>query len=273
MKRILITGGHGYIAAALAAYLGRFPEQYAAELISVRDFRPDAVDFHGVDAIVHTAAIVHQKETSRTQQLYDAVNRDLTVALAKKAKREGVGQFLFFSTMSVYGMDTGTIREDTVPVPNTQYGRSKLAAERRIAPLSDEHFTVTILRPPVVFGPGAKGNPARLERLSKKMPFCPDFENRRSMVSIETLCGAVKALLDAPRAGVFFPQEPEPVATCDLIERAMREQGRTPKRSTLLNPAIRLFRACTRVGKKAFGDLVYEDLTALPLPDGEEEAE
>ncbi|MBQ6234712.1 MAG: NAD-dependent epimerase/dehydratase family protein [Clostridia bacterium] len=271
--RILITGEHGYIATALAAYLGRFPERYDARLISVRDFQPDAIDFHGVDAIVHTAAIVHQKETKGTQQLYDAVNCDLTVALAKKANREGVGQFVFFSTMSVYGMDTGTIRKDTVPVPNTQYGRSKLMAERRIAKLSDDSFTVTILRPPVVFGPGAKGNPARLERLAKKLPFCPDFENRRSMVSIETLCEAVKALLDAPRAGVFFPQEPAPIATCDLIERAMREQGRTPRRSKLLNPAIRLLRAYTRVGRKAFGDLVYEDLTAFPLPDGEEGSE
>lgn len=273
MMRILITGAHGYIGTALAAYLGRFSEQYDAELLSVRDFQPDAVDFHGIDAIVHTAAIVHKKETKDSQPLYDAVNRDLCVALAKKAKREGVGQFVFFSTMSVYGMDTGTITKDTVPAPNTRYGRSKLMAERRIAALSDERFTVTILRPPVVFGPGAKGNPARLERLAKRLPFCPDFENRRSMVSIETLCGAVKALIDAPRAGVFFPQEPEPIATCDLIERAMREQGRTPKRSKLLNPAIRVMRACTRVGKKAFGNLVYKDLTALPLPDGEEEAE
>ena len=273
MKRILITGEHGYIGTAIAAHLGQYPEQYAAERISVRDFTPEAFDFHGVDAIVHTAAFVHQRETAETQPLFDTVNRDLTVALAGKAKRDGVKHFLFFSTMSVYGMDVGTITKDVVPAPKTQYGRSKYAAERRIAPLSDAAFTVTILRPPLVIGPGAKGNPARLERLAKRLPFCPDFENRRSMVSIETLCGAVQALIDAPRAGVFFPQEPEPIATRDLIERAMREQGRTPKRSKLLNPAIRVLRACTRVGKKAFGDLVYEDLYALPLPDGEEGSE
>ena len=270
MKRILITGGHGYIGTAIAAYLSRFPEQYAAEQISVRDFQPDAFDFRGADAVVHTAAIVHRKETKDSQPLYDAVNRDLTVALAEKAKREGVGQFVFFSSMSVYGLDAGTITKDTALAPKTQYGRSKLEAERRIAALSDRTFFVTILRPPMVFGPGAKGNPATLDRLSKMLPFCPDFENRRSMVSIDTLCEAVKALLDAPRAGVFFPQEPKPLATRELIERAMREQGRTPKRSKLLNPAIRILRACTRVGKKAFGDLVYENLTELSLPKGEE---
>ena len=273
MKRILITGEHGYIGTSLAAYLNQFPEEYAAELISLRDAAPDSFDFHGVDAIVHAAAIVHRKETKTTQPLYDAVNRDLTAALAKKAKRDGVKQFLFMSTMSVYGMDTGTVTKDTVPAPKTQYGRSKLSAERRIAPLSDDTFCVTILRPPMVFGPGAKGNPARLRKIAERLPFCPDFSNRRSMVSIETLCEAIRSSIDAPRAGVFFPQEPSPVATGTLIERAMREQGRTPKRSKLLNPAIRLLRTCTRVGKKAFGDLVYENLRELPLPDGEEEAQ
>lgn len=273
MKRILITGEHGYIGTALAAYLRRFPEQYAAELISLRDAAPDSFDFRGVDAIVHAAAIVHRKETNETQPLYDAVNRDLTVALAKKAKQDGVKQFLFMSTMSVYGMETGTITKDTVPAPKTQYGRSKLSAERRIAPLSDGAFCVTILRPPMVFGPGAKGNPARLRKIAKGLPVCPDFRNGRSMVSIDTLCEAIRSSIDAPRAGVFFPQEPSPVATSTLIERAMREQGRTPKRSKLLNPAIRLLRACTHVGRKAFGDLVYDDLRELPLPDGEEEAQ
>ena len=60
MKRILITGEHSYIGTSLAAYLNQFPEQYAAELISLRDAAPDSFDFHGVDAIVHAAAIVHR---------------------------------------------------------------------------------------------------------------------------------------------------------------------------------------------------------------------
>ena len=273
MKRILITGEHGWIGTAIRDRLNAFPDRYAAETVSLRNVRPETLHLCGFDAVVHTAAIVHQKETRETEALYMRVNCDMTEALAKTAKRDGVGQFVFMSTMSVYGMETGTITKDTVPKPLTQYGRSKLEAERRIAGLYDDAFCVTILRPPMVFGPGAKGNPEKLDRLAKRLPLCPDFENRRSMVSIDTLCAAVQQHLDAPRAGVFFPQEPEPVATRTLIERAMREQGRTPKRSKLLNPAIRILRACTHVGKKAFGDLVYENLSALPLPDGEEEPE
>lgn len=271
MKRILITGEHGWIASSLCDALNRTPERYAAETVSLRNGLPETLDWKGFDAVVHTAAIVHQKETRETEALYMRVNRDLTEALAKAAKRGGVKQFVFFSTMSVYGMETGTITKDTIPKPVTQYGRSKFEAERRIAALSDETFFVSILRPPMVFGPGAKGNPERLRRLAKRLPFCPDFENRRSMVSIDTLCDTVRRLIDTPRAGVFFPQEPEPIATRTLIARAMEEQGRTPKRSGLFNPAIRALRACTHVGRKAFGDLVYEDLRELPLPNKEEE--
>lgn len=274
MKRILITGKNGYIGTNLAAFLSRQPSLYAVESISLRDRAPDAYDFHGADAIVHLAAIVHRKETQRNRALYDAVNRDLAIALAEKAKREGVKQFVFMSTMSVYGMDEGTVTKDTLPDPKTAYGRSKLEAERAIAALAEEDFTVTVLRAPVVFGPGAKGNPARLERLAKHLPFCPTYENRRTAVSIETLCGAIESALRTPRSCILFPQEPAPVSTCTLLERIQREQGKPVRKTKLLNPLIRMLRACTRVGKKAFGDLVYQDLTELALSDpyGEEAA-
>ncbi|MBQ1820208.1 MAG: NAD-dependent epimerase/dehydratase family protein [Clostridia bacterium] len=273
MKRILITGQNGYIGTHLAAYLSSFPDRYEVVMLPMKGHTPDEYAFRGADAIVHTAAIVHQKESKETLPLYDAVNRGLTIALAEKAKREGVKQFVFFSSMSVYGMDTGTITEKTVPAPKTAYGRSKLEAETAIAPLADDGFFITILRPPMVIGSGAKGNPARLSALAKKLPFCPDFQNRRSMVSIETLCRTVKDTLDKPLSGIVFPQEREPLSTAALMEQAKREQGKAPKKTKLFNPAIRVLRACTRVGKKAFGDLVYEGLykRALPLPKGKEE--
>ena len=271
MKRILITGKGGFIGTAIETYLSRFPEAYAVSRVPLKTETPDAYDFQGADAIIHTAALVHRKETKHTQAQYDAVNRDLTAALAKKAKREGVKQFILMSTMSVYGMRTGTITKDTVPQPKTQYGRSKLEAEQSIAPLDCDTFRVTILRPPMVFGPGAKGNPARLKRLSRLLPVCPDFENRRTAVSVDTLCEEVKALIDEPRSGIFFPQEKTPLSTGELIARAMMEQGRTPRHSRILNPAIRVLRAGTGIGKKAFGDLVYEDLYELPLPDSDRE--
>ncbi len=265
MKRILITGKGSYIGTHLLQYLETFPEDYAVTEVPTQPF-DDAVDFHGADAIVHVAAIVHRKETKETLPMYDAVNRALAVRIAEKAKREGVRHFVLLSSMSVYGMDTGVITRDTVPHPNTAYGRSKLAAERGVAALADDGFRVTVLRPPTVYGPGAKGNPARLFRLSRRLPFCPDLENRRSMVSIDTLCERIGSYLDAPRSGVVFPQEPAPIATKTLLAEAMRAQGRRVQYTKLFNPAIRVFRACSRVGRKAFGDLVYEGLADAVLP-------
>lgn len=274
MKRILITGKNGYIGTNLAAYFRREPDLYTVETVSLKDCTPDAYDFHGADAIVHLAAIVHQKETPQNRALYDAVNRDLTVALAEKAKREGVKQFVFMSSMGVYGLDEGTITKDTVPAPKTAYSRTKLEAERALAALADENFTVTVLRSPVVFGPGAKGNPAVLERLAKRLPFCPAYENRRTMVSIETLCAALASAIRTPRSCILFPQESAPLSTCALIGRIQREQGKPVRRTKLFNPLIRTLKACTRIGKKAFGNLIYQDLTELTLSgsDGEEAA-
>ncbi len=273
MKRILIAGANSFVGTHLAAYLTQFPEQYAVETLSLHGHSPDEYDFHGADAIVHVAAIVHRKESEKLQPLYDAVNRDLPAAVAEKAKREGVKQFVFLSSIAVYGRIEGVIDKSTAPDPKTPYARSKLSAEKRIAPLADADFSVTILRPPVVFGPGAKGNPARLERLAERLPFCPDLENRRSVVTIDTLCETIKGLIDEPRSGIFIPQEAAPVKTCDLLARMMRDRGRTPKRSKLLNPAIRVFRVFSRTGKKAFGDLVYEGPFERNLPTGREETE
>lgn len=265
MKHVLIGGVSSYIGTALKMRLSALSDRFTAEAVSLRGASLDALDFHGKDAVVLVAAIVHQKERPEMAALYRAVNCDLALAAARKAKAEGVRHFVFFSTMAVYGKITGAITRDTVAEPVTLYGRSKYEAELALSVLNDETFTVSILRPPMVIGRGVKGNYRTLERLAKRLPFCPDYPNRRSLVRIDTLCDCVIGLLEQPRAGIFFPQEPEPVATRDLIDELARDNGRTLKRSKLLNPAIAVLRRTTRVGKKAFGDLLYEDLTELPL--------
>ena len=107
MKRILITGTQGYIGSALAQYLRRRPEEYQVDFLSLRGEAWRQADFGGYDAIVHAAAIVHQpksKDDPSQAELYDRVNHQLTRELAQKAKNEGVSQFLFLSSESVYGL-------------------------------------------------------------------------------------------------------------------------------------------------------------------------
>ena len=266
MKRVLIGGAHSFVGTALEEQLNGSPDRFSVGTLPLHETSLEEFDFHGADALVQVAAIVHRKETARSAPLYRAVNRDLALAAARKAKAEGVRQFVYLSSLSVYGAVTGTIAADTEPRPRTQYGCSKLEAEQALAALADDSFTVTILRPPMVIGSGAKGNYARLVRLTRALPFCPDFENRRTLVRIGTLCETIEALLETPRSGIFFPQEAQPSATRDLIEEIAAAQGRTLRRSTVLNPAIRLLIRTTAVGKKLFGDLVLDALTELPLP-------
>lgn len=265
MKKILITGTHGQIGSSFARYLEQEPKAYETSCVSLRNGTWRTADFSGWDAVVHAAGVVHQRETAENRALYHQINCKLTRELAAKAKAEGVGQFVFLSSGSVYGKVEGIITGSTVPRPVTEYGKSKLEAEKALAALRGETFTVTILRPLMVYGPGCKGNYRTLEKLARILPVLPDYRNRRSLVSLERLCVQMKDLIDQGAEGIFFPQEETAVCTCELVQQIAERQGRRLRRTRLLNPAVSLLRAATPQGKKAFGDLVYQDLRALPL--------
>lgn len=265
MKSIVITGEGSYIGTQLREHLLGQHDLYAVRIQPTVGVAPESFIFQGADAVINVAAIVHRKETPDMQDLYDSVNRDLAVRIAKKAKADGVPFFIQLSTISIYGKQTGIITKDTPPHPVTFYGKSKLAAERGIASLADDRFAVAILRAPMVYGPGAKGSYHTLEKLSRVSLFCPTIQNKKSLVSIDRLCAFIRERIDEARSGIFFPQDPSPVSTASLIEQIASDAGRKLWKTSLFNPAIRLLMKSSYVGKKAFGDLVYEDLFELPL--------
>lgn len=265
MKSVLITGKSGYIAQSLAAYLRRFPEEYGVSSVSLRGDAWERMDFSQYDAVVHTVGIAHIKETPENAELYYKVNRDLAEEAAKKAKSAGVKQFILLSSGSVYGMIEGVITEKTKPVPVTHYGKSKLQGEEAVAALRSEGFTVAVLRPLMVYGAGCKGNYRALEKLARIAPVLPDYQNRRSLVSIDTLCICIKNVIDLGAGGIFFPQEERPLCTCEMIQEIAKRNGRNLRRWRLLNPAVRILKSATGAGRKAFGDLVYQELKFLPF--------
>jgi len=265
MKRVLITGEHGYIGRRLGEFLAERPEEYVTAFLGVRGDGWREKDLSGYDAVVHAAALVHRKETAENAELYYRVNRDLTIELAERAKAAGVGQFVFLSTGGVYGKLEGVITRDTRPAPVTHYGRSKLEAEEALIPMSGADFAVAILRPLMVYGEGCRGNYRTLEKLARIAPVLPAWENRRSLVSIDTLCARVEEILRRREEGIFFPRDREDACTCELIREIAERRGRRLRRTRLLNPAVGVLRACTSAGKKAFGNLVYQDLDSLPL--------
>lgn len=256
MKNILITGKNSYIGTNLEKWLAKYPEDYEVELISLRDSSWERRDFSQYDVAYHVAGIAHIKETPENKELYYEVNRDLAYEIAKKAKREGVKQFIFLSTMSVYGMETGIIHENTPLEPKSNYGKSKLEAEKLIKSLEDDVFKIAIIRPPMVYGKGCKGNYPKLAKLAKITPIFPDINNQRSMIYIDNLSEFVRLLIDNNENGLFLPQNDEYVKTSEMVKIIAEVHGKRVRLTKLFNPLFKLFNIS--VINKVFGDLVYK---------------
>ena len=258
MKKILITGANSYIGMSFEKYMAKWPEKYQVDTVDMIDGTWRQKDFSGYDAVFHVAGIAHQKETEENAPLYYKVNRDLAVETAKKAKADGVKQFVFLSTMAVYGMEEGAINLATVPCPVSHYGKAKWEAEQQMAPLNGDGFTVTIMRPPMVYGDGCKGNYQSLVKFAEKLPIFPDYENKRSMIHIDRLCWFVKEIVDQRQDGLVLPQDEEYACTCHMVLQIAESMGKNMRLWKLLNPAVALAKRFTTAGKKAFGDLYYD---------------
>lgn len=258
MKKILITGAGSYIGNAFAAHLAQWPDQYQVETVDMIGDAWRKVSFAGYDAVFHVAGIAHIKETAENAHLYFEVNRDLAVETAQKAKAEGVCQFVFLSSMSVYGIEEGGITRNTVPNPRSNYGKSKLQAEKGLEDLRSEAFRIAVLRPPMVYGEGCKGNYQSLVKFAKIMPVFPAYQNKRSMLHIDGLTEAVRCIIDTQGEGLFLPQDKDYVCTCDMVRNIAKSMGKDLKLLKILNPAVSLVKHTTSIGRKAFGDLYYE---------------
>lgn len=256
MKRILITGQNSYIGTSLEKWLMKHPAEYQVDTIDMQDTAWKEKDFSSYDVVFHVAGIAHVKETSENQNLYYKTNRDLAFETAQKAKTDGVKQFIFLSSMSVYGIEKGIIGENTSLKPNSAYGKSKLEAEELINTLVDDTFVVATLRPPMVYGKNCKGNYPRLASLALKTPIFPNVDNKRSMIYIDNLSNFVKQLIDNCSDGLFFPQNAEYVNTSEMVRMIAEVHGRKLKMTRVFNPLLKLLNIS--VVNKVFGDLVYE---------------
>lgn len=256
MKKILITGKNSYIGTSLENWLMREPDKYRVDKIDMKDGSWKGKDFSQYDVVFHVAGIAHIKETSYNQDIYYKVNRDLAYETAQKAKQDGVRQFIFLSSMSVYGIENGVIDNDTPIKPISAYGKSKIEAEELINKIQDNSFTVATLRPPMVYGKGCKGNYPRLASLAIKTPFFPKVDNKRSMIYIDNLSEFVKQIIDSGNGGLFFPQNNEYVNTSEMVRLIAEIHGKKIMMTKLFNPLLTILNVSTVT--KVFGDLVYE---------------
>jgi UDP-glucose 4-epimerase len=256
VKKILITGANSYIGTSFEKWVAKDPDKYTVEKISLRDELWKKHSFQGFDVVFHTAAIVHTNESVEEQ--YFRINRDLTLEVAKKAKKEGVKQFIFLSTMGVYGVETGHITDETLPMPKTPYAKSKYEAENDLKNIEDPEFNVAILRPPLVYGKDCPGNYSRLSNMALKLPFFPNIENKRSMIYIDNLSEFIKLVVDNNVSGLCFPQNNDYVNTTDLVMNVAKSHQKKIKKTKMLNWAVNLGLKQSETFRKVFGSFVYD---------------
>ncbi|MCP3465046.1 MULTISPECIES: NAD-dependent epimerase/dehydratase family protein [unclassified Bradyrhizobium] len=248
---VLVTGASGFVGRHVAPALveqgwsvrravrspARLGDEVVIESIGPETNWQAALD--GVDAVVHLAARVHHKHEEHAVQLYRNVNIAGTLHLARSAAAAGVRQFIFISTVLVHGRSNegrAPFSEDDVLTPRGLYGMSKAAAEAGLKTLArDSEMKISVIRPPLVYGAGARGNFALLSRavnLGLPLPFAA-IRNQRAFLAVQNLSSFIRRRLAHPDPAsnfeIFLIADREQVSTPEFIERLAKAAGKRPR--------------------------------------------
>ncbi|MEA2018169.1 MAG: NAD-dependent epimerase/dehydratase family protein, partial [Campylobacterota bacterium] len=252
--KLLITGSNGFIGNY---FINNYKDKYNIKSFSFLNDNINTLDCNDTDIVFHLSALVHQMGGASKEE-YEKVNVTQTIELAKKAKDSGVKQFVFMSTVKVYGEETNTAYTETSDCkPQDDYGKSKLKAEVELQKLEDESFKVSIVRTPIVYGYGVKANIKNLVNLVNKVPILPfgKIENNRSMVFVGNLCHLVDEVIRQDKAGIFLASDDEPLSTTRLIE--LIAQGLDKKVYLIKIP---FFESLLKIVKPSFHKRLYGSL-------------
>lgn len=273
-KKVLVTGAGSYIGENFCEYASEHYPALQIDVIDMLDGSWREKNFSMYDIVYHVAGIAHAdvgNVDEATKAKYYTINTDLAVEVCEKAKVEGVKEFVFMSSMIVYGDsapygETKMIHEYTVPVTANFYGDSKLQADVAVRSLADDSFKVIVLRSPMIYGKGSKGNYSILAKFAKKMPIFPSVDNQRSMLYIENLCEFLCQVMLVKEfkknAIVLIPQNAEWTKTSEMVKEIAEVSG---KKVILVGGIMKLIVAfCGKIpGKigglvnKVFGNFVY----------------
>lgn len=267
MKKILITGANSYIGTSFENHINEnYSDKYCVDTVDMIDDSWREKTFSEYDVVYHVAGIAHSdtgKVSTEQKQFYYQINTDLTIETAKKAKTDGVKQFIFMSSAIVYGDSAPigkkkVITKDTPLTPANFYGDSKVQAENGIASLSDNSFKVVILRPPMIYGKGSKGNYPQLSKFAQKLPFFPDVKNERSMLYIGNLVEFVRLIIENDESGVFYPQNAQYTSTSEMVKAIADAHGKKIHLIKGFSWLLKIMSHVTGLVNKAFGNLSYD---------------
>jgi UDP-glucose 4-epimerase len=276
--RILVTGSSGFIGSAVSSALAaaghsvRAASRKPTKITNQRHFEwvklPDLegeVDWEplvaGMDIVVHLAAIAHRSHAESGE--YARANRVATASLARACGRHKIKRLIFMSSI---GAQAGSAADHVVteldePWPITAYDRAKLAAEEEIR---RSGVPFTILRPVIVYGPGAKANIAlimRIAALPLPLPFGA-FRNQRSLLAIDNLVNAVMLCLTGPETlnQTFIVCDPAPITLAEMLSTLREAAGRTPRLFPIPPLAVRAI--IMAAGRQSLWDRIGRELVA-----------
>lgn len=252
--KILLTGSSGFVGNY---FINKYKGKYDIKRFSFLHDDIASLSLEDFDAVFHLSALVHQMSGASVEE-YEKVNVTQTLELAKKAKEVGVKQFVFMSTVKVYGEETDLpYSENSECYPQDEYGKSKLKAENELKKLESDDFKVSIIRTPIVYGYGVKANIKNLINLVKKMPVLPfgKINNKRSMVYIGNLSHLVDVIIEKKASGVFLASDDSPLSTSKLIELIAKHLD---KKVYLIK--VPFFAILLKLLKPSFHKRLYESL-------------
>jgi UDP-glucose 4-epimerase len=275
---VMVTGASGFVGRHLARSLerngwlvrravrklsGRADEVLIGSIDPSTEWQAALVD---VDAVVHLAARVHHQYDEHAVELYRNVNIEGTLQLARAAANAGAREFVFISTVLVHGRANrgrAPFRESDVLTPRGLYGISKAAAEAGLKNLSKSGgMNVTVIRPPLIYGSGAKGNFAMLQkavRLGVPLPFA-GIQNRRAFLAVENLTSFIQHRLSNSneKFDIFLVADQEQVSTPEFIQRLAKAADASPRLFSM--PTLLLSALLKVSGRKEINDSLIGSL-------------
>ncbi|WP_349763460.1 NAD-dependent epimerase/dehydratase family protein [Fusobacterium sp. SYSU M8D902] len=264
-KTLMITGASGFIGSN---FIERYKEKYNIIPIDLLKTKPEEIEFKGVDTVLHLAALVHQMKGAPREKYFE-VNTELTKNVAENAKKNGVKHFVFYSTVKVYGYDGDLYNHNLILDENSEcnpvddpYGESKWEAEKILKNLEGNSFKIGVIRPPMVYGKGVKGNMESLIKLIKRVPILPFnySKNKRSLVNIENLMYLTTLVIDKEGQGVFLPLDEKNLSLKEIVEGIEKAYGLKRINIPMIQPFFWLLtKLKPNIMVRLYGSLQFEN--------------